>query len=649
MKKIYFSNSLLTAFFAIVLLVSNTAHAQETEIYQLKDDTAKVNRMILYVRQINNSQPEAANRMILAAEQLSEKIHYDLGLAAVNGYKAVQFCNKMELDSARWYNDKALRYVTETKSVAAKNQLAIIYNSYGVICQQKQLYDSATQIYLKVVELADETGNHARKTGAFYNLSIIYSFLRDSSKTARYARLAVTESKITGDTALMLRTTLALLNSFANDHIYDSVLPYARPALAMARQKNDRYSEGKMLVFIGDYFKEKMLYDSAHQYLQQSLKITRALKFPYDEAIVLFAIGNTYLAQKKYAETIVYQKQALKIEDEYQLLQFKTETLKSLADAEENSGHLDQAYLYLKDYVMLNDSLTKKTNEEAVQILETKYQLQNKENTIALQKAAISQKNTVNYILIGTAVALFIISLLTYRNYRHRQKLQQSKIEELETEKQLTATSAVLKGEEQERTRLARDLHDGLGGMLSGIKYSLSNMKGNLVMTTDNAQAFERSIDMLDSSIREMRRVAHNMMPEVLVKYGLDTALKEFCSEIDNSGVIHVNYHSIGITDEMIDQTAAVTIYRIVQELVNNAIKHAAAENVLVQLHLTDQEKLLAVTVEDDGQGFDTAALKESAGIGWKNIQSRVEFLQGKIDIASGKDKGTSILIEINT
>ncbi len=91
-------------------------------------------------------------------------------------------------------------------------------------------------------------------------------------------------------------------------------------------------------------------------------------------------------------------------------------------------------------------------------------------------------------------------------------------------------------------------------------------------------QAFERSIDMLDGSIREMRRVAHNMMPEILLKYGLDTALKEFCAEVDLSGALHVQYQSIGLANSTIDQTISVTIYRVVQELVNNVIKHAAAK-----------------------------------------------------------------------
>jgi two-component system NarL family sensor kinase len=240
---------------------------------------------------------------------------------------------------------------------------------------------------------------------------------------------------------------------------------------------------------------------------------------------------------------------------------------------------------------------------------------------------------------------LLTIGMLIVRNYRHLQTIQRQRISDLETEKQLTATEAVLKGEEQERTRLAKDLHDGLGGMLSGIKYSMKTMKGNLVMTPGNAQAFERSMDMLDSSIKEMRRVAHNLMPEGLVKFGLDTALKDFCNDINLSGALKVNYQSIGLDQAVIGQTTAITIYRVIQELINNAIKHAAATQAIVQVSKTNGG--LSVTVEDDGKGFDPSILKNAKGIGWNNIESRIDFMKGKVDIQSAPGDGTSVLIEL--
>ena len=169
-------------------------------------------------------------------------------------------------------------------------------------------------------------------------------------------------------------------------------------------------------------------------------------------------------------------------------------------------------------------------------------------------------------------------------------------------------------------------------------------MKGNMVMTPENHQAFERSMDMLDSSIKEMRRVAHNMMPEALVRFGLDTALKDYCNDLNQGGALRINYQSIGLEDDFPDQTTAINIYRIVQELIGNTLKHAAAKAAIVQVTRTDS--LLAVTVEDDGKGFDTSVLERTKGIGWTNIQHRVAFLKGKLDIRSAPGKGTSVHIE---
>jgi len=144
-----------------------------------------------------------------------------------------------------------------------------------------------------------------------------------------------------------------------------------------------------------------------------------------------------------------------------------------------------------------------------------------------------------------------------------------------------------------------------------------------------------------------MRRVAQNMMPESLVKFGLDTALKDYCNDINQSGAIQANYQSMGLEDTTLDQTTSISIYRIVQELINNAIKHASAKMVIVQVFKTNGE--ISITVEDDGKGFDPMILNMANGIGWSNIQSRVDFLKGKVNVQSEKGKGTSVHIELNT
>lgn len=296
---------------------------------------------------------------------------------------------------------------------------------------------------------------------------------------------------------------------------------------------------------------------------------------------------------------------------------------------------------------------------EKIADVEAKYQNEKKQSEILqleknkkIQSLSIRQKSTLNYVLFASVVALLIVGFLIYRNLLNRQRLakqqeelQEQRIRELEKDKQLVAVDSMLKGQEEERSRLAKDLHDGLGGLLSGVKFSLSNMKDNLIVTPDNMAVFERSLDMLDTSIKELRRVAHNMMPEMLIKFGLDEALKEYSNNVTATKLLSVRYQSFGMT-ERLDSSTEIIIYRIVQELINNIMKHASASEALVQL--IREENRLSVLVEDNGKGFDTSILENSRGAGWTNIKSRVDYLKGRLDVHSDPNKGTSVTIEFN-
>ncbi len=178
--------------------------------------------------------------------------------------------------------------------------------------------------------------------------------------------------------------------------------------------------------------------------------------------------------------------------------------------------------------------------------------------------------------------------------------------------------------------------------MLSGIKFSFGNIQENLILTPDLQQAFERSMDMLNSSIQELRRTAHNMMPESLMKFGLEAALRDTCNYFSQSG-IKVAYQSIGLKEAAISQDVSLNVYRIVQELLNNAVKHSGASELLVQL--TYEAGRFTITVEDNGKGMDASITQNSTGVGWSSIRNRVAYLHGQVDVASS-DKGTSVYIQ---
>jgi two-component system, NarL family, sensor kinase len=418
------------------------------------------------------------------------------------------------------------------------------------------------------------------------------------------------------------------------------------------RLQNVSYSQYYFYIR-GHWSQRQHDYKKAISDYRKSLQFARNNKSVHQITSVMSQMFDCFIKTNDLSEAKIYIDSTLLLAVQSGLKMRKKEAYDGLALWYEKKGDHKNSNAYLKRSIALNDSLMSEENNKQIASLEIRYQVAGKESEIRnlkmekeLQQLAIVKKNTLNYLLIAAALVLLIVSLLVYRTYKQNQKLQQQRISELEREKQLNAIEAVLKGEEQERARLAKDLHDGLGGMLSGIKYGLQTMKGNLIMTPDNTRALERSMDMLDSSIKEMRRVAHNMMPETLVKFGLDTALRDYCNDINQSGVLLVTYQSFGLVDMTLDQTLAITTYRIVQELINNTLKHAGAKEAIVQITGTDRQ--LVITVEDDGKGFDTAILGRSKGIGWMNIQHRIEFLKGRLDILSQPEKGTSVQIEFS-
>lgn len=209
----------------------------------------------------------------------------------------------------------------------------------------------------------------------------------------------------------------------------------------------------------------------------------------------------------------------------------------------------------------------------------------------------------------------------------------------------MLAAEYVLQGQDEERKRLAKDLHDGLGGILSTARFSFTNAKSNLAIPPELAKDFDRGMDTLDKSIAELRRVAHNMMPESLLNYGLDTAVKEYCKSIEQAGALKLTCQSFGMGDETITKNRASVIYRIIQELVNNILKHANAKTAVVQM--VYNEERLHITVEDDGRGFNTAILQNNNGIGYISLQNRVAYLNGSMDINTAPGNGTSITINI--
>lgn len=228
---------------------------------------------------------------------------------------------------------------------------------------------------------------------------------------------------------------------------------------------------------------------------------------------------------------------------------------------------------------------------------------------------------------------LVAIVMAVVRQYLHRRLREQRTL----LEKELAV--------EQERIRLARELHDGLGSMLSGIKHSFTAIKNGIQLPGEKEQQFNYTIEKLDDSIKDLRAVSHTMFSAEFLQDGLDTAIRNYCTAVSGGGRVQIVFENLVKDTTPIKGELAFHIFRIVQELVQNIIRHAGAIHAIVQLAYHDG--LLSLTVEDDGAGFDMHTVKLNKGIGLKNIESRIKTLHGKLDIQSAQGKGTSVFIEV--
>ncbi len=201
---------------------------------------------------------------------------------------------------------------------------------------------------------------------------------------------------------------------------------------------------------------------------------------------------------------------------------------------------------------------------------------------------------------------------------------------------------AVIEATEKERKRVAEDLHDGLGQLLSTAKLNLTAIEGQ--EDTEEYKNLNTSISLLDEACQEVRHISHNMMPGTLIRLGLVSAVREQARKINESGKILVTIKVSGFESRM-DEAREIAIYRVMQEMLNNAIRYANASDI--EIKLEQQADGYLFTISDNGQGFDPRVLEKSKGIGWRNIQSRIDLMQGNIDLKTAPGKGTVLNIWI--
>lgn len=589
---------------------------------------------------------------------LAKKLNLKKKIAKVSYIMGLSFTNQAQYDSATFYLSEALKFFPEI------NDPILTVNTYNALAKLYSFqsdYSTAMEYLMKAVDLIDQSPSSKVKEFLPMTYGNIGNTLIEEGQLEKgneYLQKALAIRGYVDEDRFRLFINLDVFGVYLKQGNTAEAKKHLDSAIALSHEIQNivatsivANNEGSYYQTVNDPKRALLAYMKAYQ-------LSDSTRNEYLKAEVGDNISNIYFQSRNYAEAERFAKEAMIIGKKLKHYKVVASTCETLKNIFATKGDFKNALNYADLSLAYADSATNAETQKAILSLESKYQHQKKEKEIIALTSINTQKELAvvkrNRILLGGGIisgaALLILGLL-YKNSRQRQllaereqSLQREQIKFLEGQQQVASLQGVVKGQDEERGRLAKDLHDGLGGLLSGIKFSLTNMKSSVVLDANSALIFERSLDMLDHSISELRRVAHNMMPEVLVKFGLTEAVKSYCDSLQTSGIFKIDFQFIGM-EQRLDSQTEIFVYRIIQELLNNVSKHAKASHVLVQLAWHQNE--MNVTVEDNGVGMNPELIHGASGSGWTSIQSRAKYLKGKLDVQSGTGNGTSVHLTI--
>jgi two-component system, NarL family, sensor kinase len=630
------------------VLLNTLVAAQNTDVNAIlkriqtsKQDTNLVLAYIEYGQYFENHNLDSAGKYYLKAKALSERLDYEIG--------------KFKFRS-----------------------------NYTYILNLQGKFEEGLKLNRESLEIAKKINHKVNIGKSLANIATSHTYMGNFTEAVKYYQLSADQFDKLGMKEFLPRLYISIGSAFEHANLFNKSVVYKQKALQLARPMGDSLQLADILTNIGTCYFNLKRYKESHAYFIEGLAVSEKIQSDVFITQACAGLCRTHRLLKNLAEARVYGERGLDIARKSGNVFLELECLKALMFLAEDSGkpelsakytkealdiaeannmtdnlvelyedyatdlarqnNYKGAYDYLMKYSILNDSIQGVDIQKQLQELDTKYLTVQKEKQIVTLEKEKQTRNTLIYSLIAGLIGLILIAILGYRNITFRKRVAEQEVQQLQQEKQLVATNSILKGQEEERTRVARDLHDGLGGLLSGIKLTLNSVKGNVILPEESAMTFTRALTQLDGAISEMRRVAHSMMPEALVRFGLIDALSDFCEGISASGRLKVTMQHFGFENRL-DSQVEVVLYRIVQELLNNVLKYADATEAQVQLTWVDNH--VSVTVEDNGKGFDVKTLEVNKGAGLRNVQARVDYLNGTLDIQSKPGEGTSVLVEI--
>ncbi len=502
-------------------------------------------------------------------------------------------------------------------------------------------FKEALADFFKALQIAETVGDTLLEASALTHIGWVNMEIGNFKEAINWFKKAqkTTNNPLIMDQFSVLYADLA--SCYSNIGMTDSALYYIKKSIDLATKNEILTALANALNIEAYTYINLKQYELSETDFKEALNIRRKIGDPFYMVSDMAEFAGFYAIIGQPTKGIALVKQAIDTAKKYKLEAKLPLLYYALGDNYKAAGDYINYSAVLEKIISLKDTLYQKNSAEVLADLQAKYDVQKKENTIIQQQLAIAHKN--NWIT-GSFALLCITLVSGYFIFKYRKKKQLLEIQQLEIEEKRKTMHAIIHAEENERQRISSILHDSVAQKMVVTKLNLEAFEDDFSgMTAEQQKTYENIYSLVDESFAEVRNLSHTMMPKEFYESGLKDALNSFVQKIDRRK-LNVSLYAEG-NFEGIDKHLGFMIYRIIQECVQNAIKHARATQLSIDLQSINSS--ITVEIKDNGIGFDTEKAGNGDNIGIKTMQSRIDYLKGEITIESKPGNGTIVRFKV--
>jgi signal transduction histidine kinase len=621
---------------AFLLLASFPAMAQTKTLDSLKrilpkaEGKAKITTLLELCWEYRFVNADSARRYGLTALDLAKKEKSeDLQAEALNNI-GVTYEAQGNYDEALAYESQALAL---RKKLGDSSKIANTLNTLGIIHDERGDYEKALSHYFDARKIYEGLHDDSKIAMVLTNIGIVLRAQKEYENVITYYRQAMAIYQKLGNKFGQAACHSNLGAVYLSLALYDSAIHYSLLASEEFEAQNVRQFLPTTLSNAAIAYAKSGQIEKAKVYFARAKKLHEAYNNKKELSFTLSQLSRMEAKLGNKKEAIAYGEQALHIATGIKAMEQVMQAHEALAESKAQAADFKGAYQEHIEYSVAKDSLFQQQKSKQLLELQTKYETNKNKQEIALLdqenklKAAAIERN---YFIIGTLVALLAIFVLLVYVWRYRAWQQQKAIaQQQKLRMRELQINSVIESQEQERKRFAADLHDGMGQLVSALQLTVQSIKN----TRDQEKTIslvENSEQLLNDIQSEIRNIAFNLMPPILMREGLVPATKELIRRINQSAKIKSEVAVHDVADRLPD-LIEISLYRIIQELVSNIIKHSNA--TYLTLSFTGFGEEIVLTIEDDGTGYDLASFQNSKqSNGWRTIQTRIQLIKGHIE-----------------